>query len=1081
MANNTPPQLPDPSVIEKFFDEIIKLIRLLVNLLISLSKAPWRKKWVIIFSLALGAMFVLQFDLLSRFGVLLKEKVANYLVWGWVATGILFIITLIQEYRILYQESKTKPPEYKKKSPVKGLWAFNFDDREIFKKLQRTTEVEQIRDDILNNNYHIGVLQGVSGSGKTSFLRAGLFGELNNDEYRCLIVTLSNEEPVASVKKAIKEKEQLELDTVAQTNLSDVLDEVLAKLNGKKLILIFDQFEQFFTQKRLETERKPFIGMLDTVYKSLHNVKILLSIRTDYVGNLHEIQKEIKYTLSISNAFQIKKFTLEQVTAILKVIAEAEQIEIDEDFVKKMVPEELASKEDGLISAVDIQILALTIKGLPATERGFNKKAFLKIGGIEGLLQRYLQNLLELSNDFNQNKEAISILLALIDTHNNTRAGWKTLFEIEEILAGTVSNELITKNVDWLSENRLLNKQAHLTTYQYALAHERLIGPIRSIANRSLEPLERAAMILEKRTNEWLGSERASRYLLGWNEYRVVQRNWKNIKGINENPKKEFLDATKRKFRFRQAALGVIVLLVVSISIFLQTNYYKLNWEIKNNIREITDKNISMNFYNIKTKGLLLGKLAAIDSVTNTETDLALQMITDLNENIETDGYYLFSKKILTQDSTNTKIIKTVADNIEKIANENKSEIYIYLTEGVIKLNDPERAKIYLDSAFRNASKIIKESVKSKVYISLIENATKLNQADKGNQYLDSAVNSKSKNKKIKAELYSSLAENYSKLNQLDKVKQYLDSAFRSAEKIFDTDAQYDIYISLAKSAAKLNQPEILKKLIKSDVKRESFKPKIYVFLAENYSKLNQLDKVKQYLDSAFRSANELTNEFLKFEFYISLAESATKLNQSKSAKIYLDSAFRSAKKLMRKDSKGDFEIYFYESFAKSFAKVGQLESGKIYLDSAFRSTQKLNKGAYTYKHLAEIAIKLNYPERAKICLDSAFRSTEKLINEYDQVEIYSSLAELSLTLNNKEDIKEFLEKFKTLGTVFKKNGIDHIYKSALASLYVYLVEFREAYDITSEIDNTEPVKVLTYIHILDAYQKREASAKKTK
>ncbi|MDJ0632731.1 MAG: hypothetical protein QNJ34_06030 [Xenococcaceae cyanobacterium MO_188.B29] len=45
------------------------------------------------------------------------------------------------------------------------------------------------------------------------------------------------------------------------------------------------------------------------------------------------------------------------------MIATAEEIKFDESFVQQLTANELASREDGLISPVDLQVLAWTIEG----------------------------------------------------------------------------------------------------------------------------------------------------------------------------------------------------------------------------------------------------------------------------------------------------------------------------------------------------------------------------------------------------------------------------------------------------------------------------------------------------------------------------------------------------------------------------------------------------------------------------------------------------------------------------------------------------------------------------------------------
>ena len=112
--------------------------------------------------------------------------------------------------------------------------------------------------------------------------------------------------------------------------------------------------------------------------------------------------------------------------AIFRVLAESEEIPFDESFVRQMVREELASCEDGMVSAVDIQVLSWVIAGLPDSKRrAFNRESVEMSGGVEGLLERYLERSLIAIPHLRE--PATKVLLALIDLDQSVRAGALTI------------------------------------------------------------------------------------------------------------------------------------------------------------------------------------------------------------------------------------------------------------------------------------------------------------------------------------------------------------------------------------------------------------------------------------------------------------------------------------------------------------------------------------------------------------------------------------------------------------------------------------------------------------------------------
>jgi hypothetical protein len=119
------------------------------------------------------------------------------------------------------------------------------------------------------------------------------------------------------------------------------------------------------------------------------------------------------------------------------VIAGQEKLDRDSSFVEKMAAEELASATDGLVSPVDIQVLAWMIAGQKSEEeRAFNEKTFRKLGGVEGLLERFLTRALDARETDARRQAAVKTLLALTDLDRNTRAGVLTTAELEEKLKG---------------------------------------------------------------------------------------------------------------------------------------------------------------------------------------------------------------------------------------------------------------------------------------------------------------------------------------------------------------------------------------------------------------------------------------------------------------------------------------------------------------------------------------------------------------------------------------------------------------------------------------------------------------------
>src|SRR5262249_24923239 len=154
----------------------------------------------------------------------------------------------------------------------------------------------------------------------------------------------------------------------------------------RPLVLLLDQFEQFFVHQKRKKDREPFIRQLSDWYNgnSATPAKLLISIRRDFRGHLDEAQKAMGYSLGPQQIFTLERFTPDQAAEICRVLAESAQLEYDPGFIEDVTAQELAASDDGLISPVDIQILAWMITRQSAgEERAFTHSAFQKLGGVE--------------------------------------------------------------------------------------------------------------------------------------------------------------------------------------------------------------------------------------------------------------------------------------------------------------------------------------------------------------------------------------------------------------------------------------------------------------------------------------------------------------------------------------------------------------------------------------------------------------------------------------------------------------------------------------------------------------------------
>lgn len=529
---------PEPESAERFISDLADAFR--------------RKRWVKIFSLIGVVSTILLNPVSVGYGLKLLSfpKASWYSYPAWIIITALFFIAAFLFALLTANEEKKQPlPPI---SIIKGLLPYTTtrEDVEWFAKLQRGSILHECMSFCLGADSSLAVLSGESGTGKTSFLQAGLVAGLNERGLHPVYVKLTASPPLDTISQSLGEDGK-KFPPDDQQSLLELLRQA-TQSDTRPLILILDQFEQFFAHNKSKASRRIFIKQVAEWYRSDRSlpVKILVAIRGDFADRLFEFQKEMDYALTPHNRFRLEKLEPQEAVAVIRVIAEEVKIEFDEGFVKELTRRELADREDGGVSPIDIQILSWMLAGQKGSEeRAFNRRAFQKLGGVEGLLERFLKRALGVRETEGRRQAAIKVMLALTDY--NVRASALSLKELKEKLRGVVPDKAVEEAVMWLArgEVRLVTSVREKNVTRYELAHERIIPPLRRMAFKEITAVEEAQQTLDRRFNEWVGNSRTRRYLLTLRDWWRIRRNWALLTlGPQKEQLEDFVSLSKKRF-----------------------------------------------------------------------------------------------------------------------------------------------------------------------------------------------------------------------------------------------------------------------------------------------------------------------------------------------------------------------------------------------------------------------------------------------------------------------------------------------------------------------------------------------------
>ncbi|HEX8196057.1 MAG TPA: ATP-binding protein [Pyrinomonadaceae bacterium] len=506
--------------------------------------------------------------------------------WLSYAVAVIVVALLIIAFILILREKTEGGTTMRIRSKaIRGLLSFNFsrEDALVFADLQRADKIRQCTLAITDPKYRFFILSGKSGCGKSSLLQAGIRPKLESDEpkHQTIYLKLTNEDPFRTLRREIARVCEVELESLKNADLTTLFD--LPAKENKPTVLIFDQFEQFFVYQKDKEKRKRFATQLAKWYQQTDSksVKVLFSIRDDFRSDIDaDFQEKMDYALNQYQNFTLQKFDADEATEVFRVMADEINLVCDDSFIKDLCRKQLAGKDDGLISPVDVQVLAEMMIKVNLNEAAFNEKAFQKVGGVEGLMEQFLVTNL---NDLSPDKEnplrqaAVKVLLALTDLERNTRAGILTVDEIKEKLGDTVSPPEVERAIKWLDELRLITSAEKENQDGFELSHERLITGLRRLVDKELPPTRQADLLLERRTNEWIGNSRNSRYLLSWSELSQIKKHEKLLQwGENKNLKEDFINTSLHSLRNRAAIYATPLVLLVAVIVGYQTYKYWL-------------------------------------------------------------------------------------------------------------------------------------------------------------------------------------------------------------------------------------------------------------------------------------------------------------------------------------------------------------------------------------------------------------------------------------------------------------------------------------------------------------------------
>ncbi|WP_375502414.1 hypothetical protein, partial [uncultured Nostoc sp.] len=364
----------------------------------------------------------------------------------------------------------------------------------------RQQDVNRLIERITRADYKLTVIYGPSGVGKSSTLKAGLVPALKGKvigERIPIPIVLSVYTDWLTV--LISCLNQVLASTGISVNLNSTPTILLEKIRlaterNYTIIIILDQFEEFFFISNLPTERIEFYQFFSECL-NISFVKIILSLREDYLHYLLEFERLSQknsinlYDLGVINKnildkdirYYLGKFSSQDAKAIIHSLTQRSHSELSDELINRLV-QDLTGELDE-VHPIELQIVGAQLQIENITTLGQYKLC----GGSAKLVERWLE---EVIKDCGQENEELTwkLLFELTDekgtrplkTKADLAAALVNNHDIDTISSFDTVGELI---LEILVGSGLVLRVREELGDRYQLVHDYLVEPIRQKNN----------------------------------------------------------------------------------------------------------------------------------------------------------------------------------------------------------------------------------------------------------------------------------------------------------------------------------------------------------------------------------------------------------------------------------------------------------------------------------------------------------------------------------------------------------------------------------------------------------------------
>ncbi len=362
--------------------------------------------------------------------------------------------------------------------PYRFLDFFDVEDADFY--FGREDDVKAVMEKLRANP--LTVVFGKAAIGKTSLLRAGIMAALKKETEETsreeaapwlVAYTRVGEDPLASMRAAIVsavEDAGYDPGDLLTTEAPCAVIRGAAELTGRKVIVLLDQFAEYFVKLGDKVRDRFREGLRDALAECADHFRLVITIREDFVGELFELQTDFPDIMH--NMHRLRLLSRERAEDAILKPAQNFELQVERSLVHRVVDD---LWREG-VEPCHLQIVCHSLyEGLSPGGRVITERVYERLGGADEILARCLERALE-HLPGHEKRLATKILIFVAGT-----SGLKAAQSLDRIAAevGGAADE-VERVLAHLVDVGLLRPVGKGRQREYELMHEILADRIQT-------------------------------------------------------------------------------------------------------------------------------------------------------------------------------------------------------------------------------------------------------------------------------------------------------------------------------------------------------------------------------------------------------------------------------------------------------------------------------------------------------------------------------------------------------------------------------------------------------------------------